>query len=128
MKKLLLVASLLLSSLSFAAEIKRCELQGQVVEKAVVPSEQTVSTIKTVLRSEMTEEGKRKIIKSALFIDGASIGDGTSFCELVKVEDQKCLKALTSSDVADALFDEDFASEDLGCVIGVTTMLFLSVF
>lgn len=128
MKRLLFVALFALSSISFAAEVKNCDIEGKIIENAVVPSAVTVATIEKTLKSDLSEVEKRKIIKSFFFIDGASIGDGTSFCELVKVDQDKCLKTLTSSDIIDAIVDEENAGEDLACVIGVSTMLFLAFF
>ncbi len=127
MKSLLAIIVLSATFNTFAAE-KVCSVEGNKI-KVTVPSKVAVTSINKVLNSTISEQEKVKSIKSLLYIDGISIGDSKSFCDQIvakKLADQeKCLDALTSSEVIHDILDTT-TGVSLDCRIGITAHLLLN--
>ncbi len=130
MKKLISIFALLLSVNSMAAEIKNCKLEGRTLSNIVVPSTQAVESINSVLLSRTTVAKQREQIKSILYIEGVSIGDGKSLCDLAKKTykvNNECEKVLASRDLIDLIIEDSSDIEDLTleCKVGINAKLLM---
>jgi len=129
MKTVLASLVLLLSASAMSAEIIDCQIDGVVVKNVVVPSAQATSSIQSVLDSDKELAVKKQTIRSLIFIESASIGDGDSLCDLAtkqyKVSSEKCSKVTGSRDLAESVIDSDDLDASLECKIGVSAQMLM---
>lgn len=125
MKIAALILLSVLSSQSFSAEIKSCSLNGTVLKNIVVPNKATSKSIEGIILSNKTKAEKLSLIKSLLYIEGVSIGDGKSFCELslkaYNTSEEKCMRVLRTDDVLNQFLVDNSDMKDLTveCLIGI---------
>lgn len=130
MKKVLLALGLILSMNTFSAELVTCKIEGTTQKNVIVPDREVINSIINVLNSSKNEIEKIKTIKSALYIDAISIGDGKSFCDLASknysVDQEKCVKLLKSTDFANQiLIENELNPNKLACMIGMNAKVIL---
>jgi len=118
----------LLSTFSFqifSAEIKSCSMNGNILKNVVVPSKATSKSIEGIILSSKSREEKISSMKNLLYVDGLSVGDGKSFCELslkaYNANEEKCLRVLRTDDVLNQLLVDNSDVKDLTieCLIGL---------
>lgn len=129
MKTIITCLVLLMSVSAMSAEIVDCQIDGVTVKNVVVPSAQATSSIQAVLDSDKEMAVKKQTIRSLIFIDSVSIGDGDSLCELAttqyKVTNEKCSKVVGSRDLAESVIDSDDLDATLECKIGVSAQMLM---
>ena len=75
--------------------------------------------------SNKSSEEKAASIKSLLYIEGISLGDGSSLCEVAVLEygvtEEKCMKVLRTNDVISQIMSDysDIRNLTLECQIGL---------
>lgn len=125
MKKSVIVFMALLSLQTFGAEIKTCFYNNKKIEGVVVPGQVSTESIQKVLSSSKTNAEKAASIKSLLYIEGISLGDGSSLCEVAVLEyavtEEKCMKVLRTNDVISQIMSDysDVRNLTLECQIGL---------
>jgi hypothetical protein len=127
--KIFFILALMISFNSFAGELKTCKIQGQVFRNTVVPNDVAIKSITKILNSKETDLEKSNKIKSILFIEGVSVGDGKSLCDLAvanyNVTQEKCMDTLKSSELLHDILDQDLKGS-LSCKIGLSAKLLMS--
>lgn len=125
MKKSAIVFLTLMSLQAFGAEIKTCSYNNKKIEGVVVPGKVATESIQKVLSSNKSSEEKAASIKSLLYIEGISLGDGSSLCEVAVLEygvtEEKCMKVLRTNDVISQIMSDysDVRNLTLECQIGL---------
>ncbi len=125
MKLILFLVLSILTTKTFSAEIKTCKINYIVVKNVVVPSAKTTISIANEISSTKTDEAKIDAIKRILYIEGVSIGDEKSYCDLAiktyKVDSEKCLRALRTDDIIEQFLvkNSDAKNLSLQCQIGL---------
>ncbi len=130
MKNLISLFAVLLSVNTMAAEVKNCKLEGSTLSNIVVPSKQATDSINSVLLSRTTIAKQREQIKSILYIEGISIGDDKSLCDLAKKTykvNNECGKVLASRDLIDLIMEDSSDIQDLtlDCKVGINAKLLM---
>lgn len=131
MKVLTATALMIFSLNAFSASIQDCQVDSTKLKGIVVLNDVGNSKIQEIKNSNNSEQGKKELIKSILYIESLSIGDGKSFCDLAskeyKVTEEKCLKVMKSRDLISSILEEYDESENikLECVIGVNAKLLM---
>lgn len=131
MKAFILVAATLASFNSFGASIKDCDIAGRTMNNVIVPSAVGTKSIKKILNSQKTEEQKTELVKKVLYVEGVSIGDGKSICDLAQstysTSEETCMDVLDSDDLLVSIMEnyEEAEFGELDCVIGVSAKLFM---
>lgn len=131
MKALTTTALMFLSLNAFSASIQECQVDSTKLKGIVVLNEAGNSKIEEIKKLNKSELEKKDLIKTILYIESVSIGDGKSFCELAskeyKVTEEKCLKVMKSRDLISSILEEYDESEniELECVIGVNAKLLM---
>lgn len=115
----------LLSLQAFSAETKTCSYKNKKIDGVVVPGKVATESIQKVLSSNKSSEEKAASIKSLLYIEGISLGDGSSLCEVAVLEygvtEEKCMKVLRTNDVISQIMSDysDIRNLTLECQIGL---------
>lgn len=130
MKNLISIFAVLLSVNSMAAEIKNCKLEGKTLSNIVVPNATAVKSIQSVIESHITEAKQREQIKSLLYIEGSSIGDGKGLCELARKTykvNNECEEVLASNVLIDLILEDSSDINDLtlGCKVGINAKILM---
>ena len=127
---LFLFLSLITSLSVSAASLEYCSYGGKTMQ-VVIPSSKTGKALDKILKSKKTTPEKVSAISSILAVEAISNERGESFCEMsVKkyknVTVEKCLNALTTSDMGENMVDEyDLHEISTRCKVGVNAMLFM---
>lgn len=131
MMKIISMCALLMTTTAFGGEVKNCKLEGKTMTNIVLPNDVAVKSIGKVLQSKISTEQQRKQIKAILYIEGISIGDGKSMCDLAEknynVTAEKCEDVLESNDLIDLILEDSSDIKDLtlGCKIGINAKLLM---
>jgi hypothetical protein len=120
---------MVLATNAFSAQVKNCKVEGTLVKNVVTLSDEGNKVVANILLSEKSNEEKKKLIKSALFVESVNIGDGNSVCDIAKkqynVTEEKCSSVMRSRDLLELIVDDQSTDVALDCKIGVNAKLLM---